>query len=96
MGYHPLKNFTAHDDAWPTHTEVLPRLQSQFPKLIPGPHSRLTQKDGLTAIEAAQEALELLTLDVDIIISPHKPFILIQVIVMHVLKHHEGLLLGRV
>lgn len=94
VGHHPLEDLTAHDDPWPPHAEVLPRLQGQFTQLIPGSHARLSQEDGLTAVETAQETLQLLTLDVDIIISPHKPLVLVQVVVMHVLEHHERLLLG--
>lgn len=93
VGHHPLEDLAAHDDPWPPHTEVLPRLQGQFAQLIPGPHACLSQEDGLTAVETAQEALQLLTFDVDVVISPHKPLILVQVMVMHVLQHHEGLLL---
>lgn len=36
------------------------------------------------------------TFDVDIVVGAHKPLILVQVVVVHVLDHHEGLFLGRV
>lgn len=94
MGHHPLEDLAAHDDPWAPHAEVLTRLQGQFAQLIPCSHARLSQKDGLAAVETAQKALQLLTFDVDIIISPHEPLVLIKVMVMHVLEHHKGLLLG--
>lgn len=94
MGHHPLEDLAAHDDPWPPHAEVLSGLQGQFTQLVPRPHARLSQKDGLAAVETAQEALQFLTFDVDIVISPHEPLILIKVMVMHVLEHHKGLLLG--
>lgn len=93
VGYHPLEDFAAHDDPWAPHAEVLPRLKGQFTQLIPGPHASLTKEDGLTAVETAQEALQLFTLDVHVIICPHKPLIFVQVMIMHVFKHHEGLFL---
>lgn len=36
------------------------------------------------------------TFDVDIVVGAHEPLILVQVVVVHVLDHHEGLFLGRV
>lgn len=33
---------------------------------------------------------------VDIVVRAHEPLILVQVVVVHVLDHHEGLFLGRV
>lgn len=94
MGHHPLEDLAAHDDPWAPHAEVLSRLQGQFAQLVPCSHARLSQKDGLAAVETAQKALQLLAFDVDIIVSPHEPLVLIKVMVMHVLEHHKGLLLG--
>lgn len=94
MGHHPPEDLAAHDDPWPPHAEVLPGLQGQFAQFVPGAHASLSQEDGLAAVETAQEALQLLTLDVDVVISPHEPLVLIEVMVMHVLEHHKGLLLG--
>lgn len=36
------------------------------------------------------------TFNVDIVVGAHEPLILVQVVVVHVLDHHEGLFLGRV
>lgn len=36
------------------------------------------------------------TFDVDIVVGAHEPLILVQVVVVHVLDHHEGLFLGRI
>lgn len=94
MWHHPLEDLAAHDDPRPPHAEVLSGLQGQFAQFVPCAHARLSQEDGLAAVEAAQETFQLLTFDVDIIISPHEPLILIKVVVMHVLEHHKGLLLG--
>jgi len=96
VGHHPLEDLAAHDDPWPPHAEVLPGLQGQFPQLVSGAHARLAQEDGLAAVEAAQEALQLLALDVDVVVGPHEPLVLVQVMVVHVLEHHEGLFLRRV
>lgn len=94
MGHHPPEDLAAHDDPWPPHAEVLSGLQGQFAQFVPCAHARLSQEDGLAAVKTAQETFQLLTFDVDIIISPHEPLILIKVMVMHVLEHHKGLLLG--
>lgn len=51
--HHPLEDLTAHYDSWAPHAEVLPRLQSQFTKLVPGSHASLSQEDRLTAVETA-------------------------------------------
>lgn len=96
VGHHPLEDLAAHDDPGPPHAEVLPGLQGQFPQLVPGSHAGLPQENGFAAVEAAQEALQPLTLDVDIVIGPHEPLVLVQVMVVHVLEHHEGLLLRRI
>ncbi|ETE69758.1 hypothetical protein L345_04431, partial [Ophiophagus hannah] len=38
----------------------------------------------------------VLTFDVDIVVRPHEPLIGVQVVVVHILEHHEGFLLLRV
>lgn len=96
VGHHPPENLSTHDDPGTAHTEVLTGLQSQFAQLVPGPHPSLSQEDGLAAVEAPQEALQLLALDVDVVVRPHEPLVSVQVVVVHVLEHHEGLLLRRV
>lgn len=45
--------------------------------------------------EAGQRRWEV-TFNVDIVVGAHEPLILVQVVVVHVLDHHEGLFLGRV
>lgn len=94
VGHHPPEDLAAHDDPRSPHAEVLSRLQGQFAQFIPRTHASLSQEDGLAAVETAQETLQLLTFDVDVIIGPHEPLVLIEVMVVHVLEHHKGLLLG--
>lgn len=94
--HHSAKHLPAHDHTRPPHAEVLTRLQSQFPHFFCGAQACLPQKERLAAIQTPQEALQTLSFDVNVIVCPHKPFKLVQVVVMHVLEHHKGLLLGRV
>ena len=96
VGHHSTEDLSAHDHPRAPHTEVLPGLQGQLAQLVPGPHSCLAQEDGLAAVETAEKAFQPLALDVDVIVSPHEPLVLVQIVVVHVLEHHEGLLLGRV
>lgn len=93
---HPAQHLSAHDHTWASHAEVLAGLQCQFAQLVTSAHPRLAQENGLTAVQASQEALEALALDVDVIVGTHEPLEPVQVVVVHVLKHHEGFLLWRV
>lgn len=85
VGHHAAQHLTAHDHSRAAHAEVFTRLQGQLAQLIPRPHACLTQEDGLAAVEAAQEALQTVALDVDIVVSSHEPLILVKVVVVHVL-----------
>lgn len=94
--HHSPKYLPAHDHARPPHAEVLTRLKGQFSHFFCGAQACLPKKEGLAAIQTPQEILQTVSFDVHVIICSHKPFILVQVVVVHVLEHHEGLLLGRV
>ena len=93
---HSPENFPAHDHTRTPHTEVLARFQSKLPHFFRGAQSRLPKKEGFTTVQTPQKTLQTVSFDVNIIICSHKPFVFVQVVVMHVLEHHERLLLGRV
>lgn len=94
--HHPAQHLAAHDHTRASHAEVLARLQCQLAQLITSPHPCLTQENSLAAVQASQEALQAFAFDIDIIIGTHEPLEPVQVVVVHVLEHHEGFLLRRV
>lgn len=94
VGHHPPQHLPAHDHSRPSHAEVLARLQRQLPHLLRGAEAGLPQEQGLAAVQASEEALQFVPFDVNVVVSPHKPFVFVQVVVMHVFEHHEGFLLG--
>lgn len=47
----------------------------------------------LRAVNGAQESLQLVGFDVDVVVRPDEPLELVDVVLVHVVEHHEGLLL---
>lgn len=89
---HSPENFPAHD-----HTQALIQKfsgsRASFPisSVVPSP---VCQERGVHYYSNSQKNSPDGLLDVNIIICSHKPFAFVQVVVMHVLEHHERLLLG--
>jgi len=50
----------------------------------------------LTGVDGGQELEQLLHLDIDVVICPHKPGGLVAEVVPHPGQHHEGLVLWRI
>lgn len=96
MRHHPAQHLAAHYHARASHAEVLPGFQCQLAQFIASAHACLAQENGLTAVQASQEALQTFALYVDVVVGTHKPLEAVQVVVVHVLQHHEGFLLWRV
>lgn len=91
--HHPAQHLTAHDHARASHAEVLAGLQCQLAQFVTSAHPCLAQENGLAAVQASQEAFQALALDVDVIVGTHEPLEPVQIVVVHVLEHHEGFLL---
>lgn len=89
VGHHSPQDLPAHDHSWSPHAKVLTRFQRQFPHLLSGAKASLPKKEGLTAVQAPKKVLQFVPFDVNVVISPHKPFVFVQVVVMHVFEHHE-------
>lgn len=94
VGHHSPQDLPAHDHSGSPHAEVLARLQRQLPHLLRGAQAGLSKKEGLAAVQTPQEVLQFVPFDVNVVIGSHKPFVFVQVVVMHVFEHHERLLLG--
>lgn len=93
---HSPENFPAHDHTRAPIQKFSPGSRASFPHFFRGAQSCLPKKEGSTTIQTLRKTLQTVSFDVNIIICSHKPFVFVQVVVMHVLEHHERLLLGRV
>lgn len=94
--HHPGQGFAAHDDAGPTHAEVLVVLEAEQTKLLLVPPASLSDEHRLTAIDGPEQRGQPVGTHVHVVVGPHEPFVCATIVVPHMLQHQERLLLRRV
>ena len=96
VGHDHLESAARHEHARAAHAEVLVGVEREHAELLLVAEARLADEVRLARVERAQEQLELVGLDVDVVVHAHEPLELVYVVVVHELEHHEGLLLRRI
>jgi len=96
VGGHSAQGLAAKDHPRAAHAEVLVELQGQQAELLAVALARLADELRLGAVDGAQETLQLGRLHVDIVVRPDEPLEPVDVVLIHVVQHHEGLLLRRI
>jgi len=93
---HAAQSLTAEDHPRSAHAKVLVELEGQQAELLAIALARLADELRLGAVDGAQKALQFVRLHVDIVVRPDEPLEAVDVVLVHVVQHHEGLLLRRI
>jgi len=96
VGRQPPQRLAAHHHAGPAHAEVLVGAERERAELGLVAEAGLAQEVGVRGVEAAQQPLQRLRPDVQVVVGAHEPLEALQVVVVQELEHHERLLLRRV
>ena len=91
-----LESSARHDDTNTAHAKVVVVIEAKKAEILGISLAGLANKQRLAGVQRAQELLQPVGLDVDVVVGTNEPVELVDVVVVHELDHHPVFLLRRI